>query len=444
MIIVNHNLAALNASNQLKTNTEQTAKSDEKLSSGFRINRAADDAAGLTISEKMRKFIKGLNRGSKNVQDAVSLIQTTEGALGEIHDILQRMHELSVQAANETNSSIDRDAVKSELTALEEEINRISLTTKFNERTVLTTKPQKLVIIDAEDYSAILMDDVINDIPLDGGGTRASAHGKVIDFVNVNEKNKKYLFDKEFSLSCSANCAQKFTFKFTEDTTSSAAMGQPTSDSLTVSIGLNDDRLKSGADIVKEIYEQAKSKRISAGGSGEVAIGHANGMSFSESKLIMYSFSGGPTYAPGMGTIFASDIDVVDGEEDINIQTNDEPFRSLTFTLRTINATTLGVSKLDVSSYDKATATMKRIDEAIDGLSEYRSYLGAVQNRFEHELAYNQNTEENTQAAESRIRDTDMAEKIVARSRSKILENVSQSMLSHCFQDADGVLSLIT
>ena len=136
-MVVQHNMQAMNANRQLGVTTSAQSKSTEKLSSGYRINRAGDDAAGLKISEKMRSQIRGLDKASSNAQDGVSLIQTAEGALNETHSILQRMNELAVQGANDTNQSIDRDAINQELSALTEEIDRISETTQFNKQSLL-------------------------------------------------------------------------------------------------------------------------------------------------------------------------------------------------------------------------------------------------------------------------------------------------------------------
>ena len=136
-MVVQHNLTAMNANRQLGITTGAQAKSSEKLSSGYKINRAGDDAAGLTISEKMRSQVRGLNKASDNAQDGISLIQTAEGALNEAHSILQRMNELATQAANDTNTSVDRGAIKAELSQLTSEINRIQSTTQFNTMNLL-------------------------------------------------------------------------------------------------------------------------------------------------------------------------------------------------------------------------------------------------------------------------------------------------------------------
>jgi flagellin len=269
-MVVQHNLTAMNANRQLGITTGLQAKSSEKLSSGYRINRAGDDAAGLTISEKMRSQIRGLNKASDNAQDGVSLIQVAEGALNETHSILQRMNELATQAANDTNTTADRGAIQAEINQLTSEINRISSTTQFNTQ----------------------------------------------NLIDGNFKGK------------------------------SLQVGALSGQAITISI-----------------------KAMSAG--------------------------------------------------------------------------KIGVNGLQVTSFTKAGAAMKAVQGAISVVSEQRSYLGALQNRLEHTIANLDNIAENTQSAESRIRDTDMAEEMVNYSKNNILAQAGQSMLAQANQSTQGVLSLL-
>ena len=269
-MVVQHNLTAMNANRNLGSVTNAQAKSTEKLSSGYRINRAADDAAGLTISEKMRSQIRGLNKASANAQDGISLIQVAEGALNETHSILQRMNELDTQAANDTNTSTDRDAIQKEMDQLTSEIDRIRSTTQFNTMNLL-----------------------------DGSFT-----GK--------------------NLQVGSLCGQKIGISITN-----------------------------------------------------------------------------------------------------------------------MNASTLQVSGLKVSSFSSAGAAMASIQAAINSVSEMRSTLGALQNRLEHTINNLDATAENTQAAESRIRDVDMAEEMVEYSKNNILAQAGQSMLAQANQSTQGVLSLL-
>ena len=274
-MIVQHNMASANTNRQLGITNTNLAKSTEKLSSGYRINRAGDDAAGLSISEKMRSQIRGLDRASDNAQDGISLIQTAEGAMNETHSILQRMRELTVQAANDTNVSVDRESIKSEITDLEAEIDRISTTTEFN--------TMKL---------------------LDGSFKTAG-----------------------INLQVGANKDQSISF---------------------------------------------------------------------------------------------------------NIDQTDV-------------ATLLGGTKVsdEVSNYTDATAALDVIDDAVEKLSTSRSSLGAKQNRLEHTIANADNTSENLQSAESRIRDVDMATEMTKYSKDSILQQAAQSMLAQANQATQGVLNLL-
>jgi flagellin len=272
IMIVQHNMAALNTNRQLGATNTNLAKSTEKLSSGYRINRAGDDAAGLSISEKMRGQIRGLEQGSTNAQDGISLIQTAEGALNEVHSVLQRMRELTVQAANDTNVTADRDAIAAEQKALVEEIDRIGDQTEFN----------------------------------------------TMKLLNGEFDDKK--------LQVGANEEQSIAISIADMTSS------------------------------------------------------------------------------GLG------VDGADGE---------------------------------MADYDAATAFITTVDEAITAVSTQRSDLGAIQNRLEHTIANADNTAENLQSAESRIRDVNMAEEMVKYSKSSILQQAGQSMLAQANQQTQGVLSLL-
>ena len=290
-MVVQHNMTAANANRMLGITTGQQAKSSEKLSSGYRINRAGDDAAGLTISEKMRSQIRGLNKASSNAQDGVSLIQVAEGALNETHSILQRMNELATQAANDTNTTADRNAIQSEINQLTSEIDRIQSTTQFNTMNLI-----------------------------DGSFT-----GKNLQVGSLS--------------------GQKI----------------------------------------------------------EISIANMNSTS-----------------------LFGGSNASVTAVSDVN-----------TVNLKSYN------SSLTVSSFETAGSTMKAVQSAIALVSQQRSDLGAVQNRLEHTIANLDNIAENTQSAESRIRDTDMASEMVEFSKNNILAQAGQSMLAQANQSTQGVLSLL-
>ena len=269
-MVVQHNLSAINTNRQMGVVTNALQKSTEKLSSGYKINRAADDAAGLSISEKMRSQIRGLNKASDNAQDGISLIQVAEGALNETHSILQRMNELATQAANDTNTSVDRQSIKDEIEQLNEELDRISSTTQFNKQDLLT--------------------------------------GKF---------------------------------------------------------------------------------------SGKLQVGALEGQTM-----------------------------------DLKIST-------------AVSSKGLSVKDIKVSTNENAGKAMKSIQDAIESVSKQRSKLGAIQNRLEHTINNLDTNAENTQAAESRIRDTDMADEMVQYSKNNILSQAGQSMLTQANQQTQGVLSLL-
>jgi flagellin len=269
-MVVQHNLTAMNTSRQLNGVTNAQAKSTEKLSSGYKINRAGDDAAGLSISEKMRSQIRGLNKASSNAQDGISLIQVAEGALNETHSILQRMNELATQAANDTNTTTDRTAIQDEIDQLTSEIDRIQSTTQFNTMNLL-----------------------------DG--------------------------------------------------------------------------------------------------------------TFSDKKLQVGSLEN----------------------------------QTISVTITNMDAATLGVGSLDVTSHTAAGTSMTAIQDAIEKVSDQRSTLGALQNRLEHTINNLDTTSENTQAAESRIRDTDMAAEMVEFTKDQVLSQAGTAMLAQANQSSQNVLSLL-
>lgn len=440
-MVVTHNLPAANTTRQLDSTANSKRKSSEKLSSGYRINRSADDAAGLSISEKMRWQIRGLDRAIANVQDGVSLIQTADGALNEVHDALQRMNELATQAANDTNTEEDRNAIHQELSALKALISRISDYTTFNDRTVL--KATQLIDIDCDDFATVIMEDKFTGIP----NANATVYGKAIDFGRVNSSNKEQLINKKFTVTCSQNCSQKFRFEFTDATSTNAVVtgDQNGRGNLTVTIGMKDASLNSGADVVKRIYDVVNSMQGQMGGGvgAPVHIGHANGLHVDGSSLIMYSLHDGPPYAPGMGQIYADDLLVK--SEQIRLQVSANPWQEVEVEIRTINSSTLGLGNLDVSSYTAAGESIKRIQHAVDLVSDYRSYLGALQNRLESTMRNNGNISENTQSAESRLRDTNIPEEFLNNTKLWILQNAGHSMLAQANQQTtNGIMRLLT
>ncbi|MDE7313455.1 MAG: flagellin [Eubacterium sp.] len=391
-MVVQHNLTAMNANRQLGITTGQQSKSSEKLSSGYKINRAADDAAGLKISEKMRSQVRGLNKASANAQDGISLIQTAEGALNEAHSILQRMNELAVQGANDTNQSIDRDAINQELEALTAELDRISETTQFNKQELLNgTFQDKKLQVGANANQSISIS--IGKMDAKSIGLRDIKYFKGIDTVsysNMSYMGAEYKYDVT-KTSAENRSAFKAAVRdagkaaFTDDMIAQGSAG---------SVYLASDGT------VYATRESAKADGASALGSV-----YADAFSGAWENLLASAKTTGVT-AGGFGS------------ED------------------TIAAPT-------VDNYDKANATLKAVQAAINNVSTQRSALGALQNRLEHTVANLDNVAENTQSAESRIRDTDMAAEMVEYSKNNILAQAGQSMLAQSNQSTQGVLSLL-
>lgn len=401
-MIVQHNITAINSNRQLGITTGAQAKSSEKLSSGYRINRAGDDAAGLKISEKMRSQVRGLNRASTNAQDGVSLIQTAEGALNEAHSILQRMNELAVQGANDTNENIDREAINEELNALTQELDRISETTQFNKQNLLdgtfTTKNLQ-VGANANQKIQISIDNM-NAATL---GLRKITYTKEGD-VQTGKKPTTLTYNG-------------MTYQW--DATKTGAQNQ--------AAAISDFKLAISAKANEEQY----APQLSNTGS----------TFFKDAQSNMYETAGSAMAA-----------DIVSAKEIMSTVLVDSFARLISdAAVATIGngptvaktGSEVSFDKPQVDNYGMANATLNAVQNAINKVSSQRSALGAIQNRLEHTIANLDNVAENTQAAESRIRDLDMASEMVEYSKNNILAQAGQSMLAQANQSTQGVLSLL-
>ena len=409
-MVVQHNLSAMNANRMLNVTTSAQSKSTEKLSSGYKINRAADDAAGLSISEKMRKQIKGLTQASSNAQDGVSAVQTAEGALTEVHSMLQRMNELAVQSSNGTNSQTDRKAIQDEIDQLSSEIDRVSETTKFNETYLLkgdATKTTKATFMKSG-YAI--------------GGTALYKKGENTALTSATLKEalakgeKIYTEDKNGDQDDSHLAVKGEHYAYV--TKLYDADGKEVS-AENVAAGKKADG-KTDAD--KYFTSSAADTGVTNKTTLEVAKGATAGqsVSFTESTPVNGSIS----FSLHVGADSAEDNKIV-----VNIDS--------------MSAAGIGVKGLKVDTEDDATAAIDRIAEAVQKVSSQRSTLGAVQNRLEHTIANLDNVVENTTSAESRIRDTDMAQEMVNYSKNNILAQAGQSMLAQANQSNQGVLSLL-
>ncbi len=453
-MVVQHNLTAMNANRMLGITTGQQAKSSEKLSSGYRINRAADDAAGLTISEKMRKQIRGLDQASTNAQDGVSAVQTAEGALTEVHSMLQRMNELATQASNGTNSQADRDAIQDEIDQLNTEIDRVAETTKFNEIYLLKGDSGKKTI-NMEAHDAGLKGTLVDN----GDGTASFAMDALAAGDKVSIGGKEYTIGstadeaKALYAGVAVDGSETVTVNGTEytvqDTTPDTGAGEISKadlDALVVagatveydgtSITVMNDPDGDGIDdnnatvVSAEVaYDLAAAELLAANRIGDT-LGSADVINNDDGTFDITLGQAEVANVLSFNLHVGADADLTN-----KIQVN----------IETMNSEYLGIKGLNVSDTTGMAATyaIDAIADAISKVSSQRSSLGAVQNRLEHTIANLDNVVENTTAAESRIRDTDMAEEMVEYSKNNILAQAGQSMLAQANQSTQGVLSLL-
>ena len=407
-MVIQHNLTAMNANRMLNVTTSAQSKSAEKLSSGYKINRAADDAAGLSISEKMRKQIRGLTQASSNAQDGVSAVQTAEGALTEVHSMLQRMNELAVQSANGTNSQTDRKAIQDEIDQLTSEIDRVSETTKFNETYLLKGDSTK-----AAKANFMKSDYAIKD------GTKLYLEGETDADKNLTGNKLKEAIAsgaKIYTETAGANKQDK-------NTTSTLAVKGSDYAYVTKLYDKKGNAVTAEQIIAKKAADGTDAATdgyfTSEGGKG-VAVKAADAATFTEA----YDVNGAISFSLHVGADSAAD-------------------NKIEVKIESMSAAGIGVKGLNVSTEDDATAAIDRIAEAVQKVSSQRSTLGAAQNRLEHTIANLDNVVENTTSAESRIRDTDMAQEMVNYSKNNILAQAGQSMLAQANQSNQGVLSLL-
>jgi flagellin len=381
----------MNANRMLGITTGNQSKASEKLSSGFKINRAGDDAAGLKISEKMRSQIRGLNKASTNAQDGISLIQTAEGALNETHSILQRMNELAVQGANDTNQDVDRDAINQELTALTDEIDRISETTQFNKQ--------------------YLLDGQFNNKKLQIGANAGQSIGINIQKMDAETLGLRNFEYNEGISSISYNTIAYKGVDYTFDTSKTSAQNK--------SAFLAKASAAGRAAFANEMIAMTSGGkfRFSAGKTFDT-----KASAMAEGRIAL-----GRKYASGANKNWGSLLSKA----------------KVQVTTAGAFGSAKSLAKPDVSEYTKANATLMAVQGAINIVSTQRSALGALQNRLEHTVANLDNISENTQSAESRVRDTDMASQMVEYSKNNILAQAGQSMLAQGNQSTQGVLSLL-
>lgn len=409
-MVVQHNLTAMNSNRMLGVTTSAQAKSTEKLSSGYKINRAADDAAGLSISEKMRKQIRGLTQASSNAQDGISAVQTAEGALNEVQDMLQRMNELAVKAANGTNSEDDRNYIQDEVNQLIKEIDRVSTTTKFNETYLL--KGDDTVKFTATGLATTLTD---------GSDT---AQAKIeITIAADSYKTEGGKSDVTFSLM-----GKNFSVRLEE-----------TDDNKTLAT-----KLAKAMNENKITDSNVGAFTASADDAGKITLTAAEKGKVADTTVIK---DGAKLTAEGTG-VLTLDLHVgADSTSDNQISVDIKQMSATVLGLKTGNSTTGdatgNLDTLLVNGKENARAAIDTIASALQEVSKQRSALGAAQNRLEHTISNLDNVVENTTSAESSIRDTDMATEMVKYSNNNILAQSGQAMLAQANQSNQGVLSLL-
>jgi len=446
-MIINHNISALNTYRQLSFNNSNSSRSIEKLSSGYRINRAGDDAAGLAISEKMRGQIRGLDMASRNAQDGISLIQTAEGALNETHSILQRMRELAVQSASDTNTTVDRSELQKEVDQLSQELSRIGSTTEFNTQALLDgtfsgifqigANEGQTLGISIEDMRGFILgvagsatveveaadggEVVVAGTYVGAGGTPEPANSIVEGTYNVvqNEGGNYELRNTDNNTLVATSTDGGVTFKGHGE-----SEGDPATETLTF-----DAPVTSGT------------VTVSDGGGTVTATYTAAGTEAGTETLTNNGLEAGEYKASGDDLLDASGNVVATFEGDGYKNADGEVVLASEEALE--NGTAVTVGGIDVSSQTSAGEAITKIETAIGKVSAERSKLGAYQNRLDHTINNLGTSSENLTAAESRIRDVDMAKEIMEFTKNNILQQAAQAMLAQANAQPQGVLQLL-
>ncbi len=471
-MVVQHNLRAMNSNRMLGITQGTLSKSAEKLSSGYKVNRAADDAAGLSISEKMRKQIRGLSQASLNAEDGISAVQTAEGALTEVHDMLQRMNELAVKASNGTNALSDRQTIQDEVDQLLTEIDRVAETTKFNE-TYLLKGDTDTVTKKASAKDAGLV-----------GTLREGATSATFTINKLSLGDKVSIGGQEYTIGgttddviasfaqLSFNGGELVTLDGVQYTIADGTTTIENEDKNILEADKIKDKIKDGSSFTYNgVTHTAMVDKSGADGDEHghdatnatvITIDQAEKMILQE--LTLANNIGTDSDAPATVTkaeradandpnkkyvdyiIEKGDISV---KEDLNfslhVGADADMNNKIGVKIQALDTSGLGIRGLNVKDGSGASATyaIDAIADAVSKVSAQRSLLGAVQNRLEHTINNLDNVVENTTAAESQIRDTDMATEMVKYSNANILSQAGQSMLAQGNQSNQGVLSLL-
>lgn len=471
-MIINHNLAAMNTYRQYSTNNNAASKSLEKLSSGLRINSAADDAAGLAISEKMRSQIRGLDQASSNAQDAISLVQTAEGALSETESILQRMRELSVQSSNDTATDSDRTEMQKEIAQLKDEIDRISNDTEFNTKKLLNGSIGNNANVTTDSHALGSVQVTNSDLKADTYTLTTTAAATVDMEIGTNTTG---LDASDFDLNTDANIdglkLGDYTLSFTSTGTANTYdISLKNSDGVEVG-KLNNWTAGGGDATIAGTLPDGTATKLTLTDPGTTGVS-AGEMSFNlnatytaAADFKITNSAGGTVYSSEAGlevtdnsfeagglkfdlsvdSVLAaagsSTIKTVNNALTMHIGANEN--QTMNIAISDMDTTSLGVDGIDVTTQTGAETAITSIDKAIAQVSSERSKLGAAQNRLEHTINNLGTSSENLTSAESRIRDVDMAKEMMNYQKTSILQQAAQAMLAQANQQPQGVLKLL-
>jgi flagellin len=476
-MIINHNIPALNTYRSLTINNENTSKSLSKLSSGLRITSAGDDAAGLAISEKMRSQIRGLGQASRNAYDGKSLLAVAEGALNEVHSILQRMKELSVQSANDTNTTFDRAEIQKEVEQLKTEIDRISRDTEFNTMKLLNgTMAATATAVGVDKDSGSVLDpnfsiDVVGAAVKSGFYTLSSSatNGQVVEIRAAGGGN---------GVITATNAATMIAFSSTTNdvkgntTGLGAQFGNYRLD-ISQNLGGTFDYTLTGPDGKYQVLQAMNSAintelrfdqigvsiTLAAAVTGDGYVMFSNKADFEitlknsdnqDVKISLKSYSGGNVNIGGLqfklthGLFTGTDgykIAVADNSIKLHIGANQG--QNMNISILDSSTKALGVNLIDLTEQKEADKAISTVDKAINRVSSERSKMGAIVNRLEHTISNLGVASENMSAAESRIRDVDMAKEIMEFTKNQILSQAAQSMLAQANALPQGILQLL-
>ncbi len=409
---INTNLMAINAQRNLGINQGDQGGIMEKLSSGLRINRAGDDAAGLAISEKMRNQIKGLQQSSENSQDGISLIQVAEGALSETHDMLKRMREMSIQSMNDTYTSEDRKKLDIELKQLITEIDGLADKTEFNEQSLLLGDPsgkgRDSVAIRRQSLTIIV----------------GSYYGKMGAYQS--------LMGAAYSIEAGSSMltAQTRLIKLEQDISA-----------LEIKAAGESDKAKAQAVLVSVSQKQISLETTKASIAALEA--SSAGKKASAAVKLQSAIDWEATSVVRAANALQATMNQAVGPNEFTFQVGANNDQIISLNIKAMNAIALGLTTTKIDTPESAHIALNSIDAAVEIVSRQRAELGAVQNRLEHTVKNLDNTAENLQSAESQIRDADMAEEMVNLTRVNILTQASQSMLAQANQSPQQVLQLL-